>query len=158
MRKMIARTSCIEAHRDASAAIRASRAADSRRRTVSDDQVRGKNICQMLWNDSALSLGLEPGGYLNIVAKSVGVECSLGDSPVVDVDSESDEEVHFELDGHTIPWHRVELYRNFVGRNLNKLWFGSEGVYIYTDHGILACYLVESSPEGIPWLFWTESD
>jgi len=158
MRIMIARTKRIETYRDASTAIRASRTTDSSLRTVSDEQVHGKQIRQMLWSDEALTLELESEKYLNIVAKNDGIECSLDDSPAVTADSAMDEEFHFELDGRTLSWPRAELRRHYVGHSLERLWFGSGIIYIYTQQGILACHLIESCPEGTSWLFWIDSE
>lgn len=112
----------------------------------------------MLWNDAALALELDSGQYLNIVAQSGGIQCSLDDTAAAGAGPESDEDVLFELDGHKMLWHKAALRDKYVDTALQRLWFGSNVVWVYTHSGILACHLVESYPEGIRWLLWIEGD
>ena len=157
MRRMIVRTASVETCSDPSAAIRAAVQADCRLRTVADEEVRGRTIRQVIWDDATLSLGLDDGRYLNCVARKGLVRCSLDPTPAVSQPAAEDQ-VLLELDGHPIPWHRAEVGRKYTGTLLERLWFGNGVVYIYVRKAILACHLVESHPQGRPWLFWTESE
>lgn len=160
MRLMKAFTAPINEYDSVAEATRGAAMADSLLRTISNDQIRGKTIRQMFWDDGALTFVLKSGQYLNIMATDTGIACSLDDTSVVDVNSVFDEEVHLQLDGggDVIPWDRAGLRDKFVGRELKQLQFDCNLLWIYIQSEILACFLVKSDPEEIPWLHWSESE
>jgi hypothetical protein len=158
MRKMLARWRPFETFDSPAEAIRAGQEANSKLRTLSDDQVRGKVIQRFIWDDATLVLELDDGKYLNFVAQAGKVVCSLDQTPAAfEVGEDSD--VLLEVGGSAFEWHRADLARQFIGKSVEGLWFSSrEEIFIYAGRTLLACYLMDSFPEGKPWLFWCESE
>jgi hypothetical protein len=158
MRTMIARTTPEKTYHDPSEAICASGQADAMVRALSDEQVRGKMIRRIIWDDATLAFELDGGLYLNIVAQAGRIVGSLDGVSAAAVRTTSDDDVMFELDGREIKWHRAEVGRKYIGKPIERLWFGNNTIFIYVQQAVLACHLVESCEEGKPWLFWTESE
>ncbi len=156
MRKMIAYTKPIKEYDSPAKAICASEKANSRLRSVSDDQVRDRTILRILWDDTTLTLELEGGKYLNIVAQSGGVGYSLDDTPAV-TNPALEDDVILELNGKDFEWHKGKLAQEFVGKPLTRLFFGEDTVFIYVPCTILACNLIMAREDGRPWLFWDET-
>ncbi len=158
MRTMTARTIPEETYSSPIESILASSKADSKLRAVSDDQIRGKTIRRMLWDEAALTFELECGQYLNIVAQIRSIWCSFDNIPIVAAPPRPNDEVLLTLDGHTIEWRRTELSQKYIGRPLARLWFGDGVVFIYAERAVLACHLIVSCDSEKPWLFWTETE
>jgi len=158
MRKMRATTTPIHEYSNPAEAIIAGKEANIRLRTVADDQVRGRIIRSMVWDDVVLTLELEGGQYLNITAQSEGVRCSLDDRPAV-IRPGPEEEVMVEFDsGEGFVWRRAEVARKFVGQPLMRLWFGEDMLFVYAPHIIFMCSLIVASDDGSPRLYWDESE
>lgn len=144
-------------HHSPTEAIWASKNTDLMTRSVLDDQVRGREIRRIFWDDTRISIALDCGQYLNIVAHSDGIGCSLADSPAA-FNCTSENTVLLEIDGNIIEWHRDDVAYKYVGKSLERLWFAENALFIYVSQSILACYIVERSDDGTPVLFWTESE
>jgi hypothetical protein len=148
----------LDTYRSGPEAIRASIEADSRLRSISNDQVRGKFVRRMSWDDAALTFELEGGQYLNIVARAQSVACSLDDVPMAVATPSPEDVVLLELNGHADEWRRCELSQKFIGKALVMLQFGDRVFYVYVKGAVLFCHLIVSCDGEKPWLYWFEGE
>jgi hypothetical protein len=158
MQRLRVRTPTIEAFDSAADAIRESERINSQYRTLDDRDINGRQIVDALWDEEALSLQLDDGRYLNVLAEPKEVCCSLDSVPKTSNRGAMDATIELELDGNPVVWNRQAAIEAFIGKKCDKLHYGSSCVYLYVEDGILACYLVEQWEVGRALLFWTESE
>lgn len=150
MRKLSARDTQLQGHRDPGEAIGPARAFNWENRTVADTEIRGRVVRAVLWSDSILCLGLDTGRFLSVAAGEGRVECSLLDHAGGSV-ADTEEIIALELNGKQIEWNRGRVARSYIGKELYRLWFNPEGLYIYAKNmPILACHAIQSCLDGTP--------
>lgn len=158
MRRIVARTSRQQGYSDPITAIHRGVEIDLQKRSVSDREVKGKQIHRLLWSDSALVLELEDNCFLNCIATHERITCAL-ESNLALIPNETDGTILLELERHTFEWHRAEIASRYVGKTISRLWFSDRSVLIYVlKMPILACHPLEIWPDRIPMIFWTESE
>jgi len=158
MRKMIMRSAPPQGYHDPEAAISRSLAYNSENRTIPDSDISGKKIRAVLCGDTAIVFELDDGRFLNAVARDDRVECALSEIKE-EINGELDESILLDLGGGEFQWDRRRIATSYVGRELYRLWFNPEGVYIYVRNApILLCNAMVSHPDGNSKLFWAESD
>ena len=77
MRDIVARTRPLNAYSNPDLAIRGAREIDLRLRTVSDDDVTGRRIDRIVWDDLSLVIGLDNGAYINCIVRDWQIDCTL---------------------------------------------------------------------------------
>lgn len=158
MRKMIMRSATPQGYHDPKSAINRGLAYNAENRTIPDSEISGKKICAVLWSDTAIVFALDDGRFLNVVACDNRVKCSLSEIKE-EINGQFDESILLDLGGGEFQWDRGRIATSYVGRELYRLWFNPEGVYIYARGSpILLCNATVSHPDGNPKLFWAESD
>jgi hypothetical protein len=158
MRKIIAIPRRGRAYDDPGTAICESAKTDSARRSVSDQEVRGQRINRVLWADSSLVLELNDRRFLNCNIENGRIGCVLGSRPAI-LSSDPESSIVLEFEKSAFEWRRAEVVARYVGKVLDRLWFGDSGLLIYVrDMPILSCHILEVLPESTLMLFWAESD
>ena len=130
MRKLIMRSAPPQGCHDLKAAINRGLAYNSENRTIPDSEISGKKIRAVLWSDTALVFELDDGRFLNVVARDNRVKCSLFEIKE-EINGELDESILLDPGGGEFQWDRRRIATSYVGRELYRLWFNPEGVYIY---------------------------
>ena len=157
MRKMIMRSAPPQGYSDAGTAISKSLAYNSANRAISNSEICGKKIRAVSWSDTAIVFELDDGRFLNVIARDKGVECSLSKIKE-DINGNLDESILLDLGSGEFQWKRGLIATSYVGKELYRLWFNPEGVYIYAkSSAILLCNAMVSDPDGNPMLFWAET-
>ena len=158
MRKLIMRSAPPQGYHDPKTAIIRGLAYNSENRTIPDSAISGRKIRAVLWSDTALVFELDDGRFLNVVSRDSRVKCSLSEIKE-EINGELDESILLDLDGGEFQWDRGRIATSYVGRELYRLCFNPEGVYIYARNApLLLCNATVSDPDGNPELFWAESE
>ena len=159
LRRMTVRPTPFETYKSAVEALRGASEANSRLRTVADDQIRGKVIRRMSWDDAALTFELDDGQYLNISARAQSVGCSLTDTPMVVTTSSFDDVILLDFGGDAFEWRRAELSHRVIEKPLMKLWFSDPVMlFVYVKGLLLLCAHIVDCDGERPALYWGESD
>ncbi len=141
----------------AAAAIEGSVRSDTAIRTVADSEVAGRRIQAVAWNDEKLAFALDDGQQLTVQAKDSRVRC-VASATAERLDC-GEEAVLLRLGSSEFRWERGRIAMSYVGRELYRLWFGREELYIYAEHApILACSCLSAHPGGASVLFWWPGD
>jgi len=157
MRKIVARTIRQKGFMNPAEAIRKGTQFHLRTRSILDDEVSARTICGIQWSDSALSLQLDDNRFLNFTASGSGITCAVDPHSVVILEHQ-DDVVLIEFERSIYEWHRKDIAERYVGKVINRLWFGEDGILVYTKGmPILACHPLKMLPDEIPIVFWTES-
>ncbi len=143
----------------AAEAIAAGKVLDDEYRTVRDEDIRGRIIRQFRWTDSALSLELDDGRFLNFTADEHQVICLLEDKPTVAAAACLGDDVVICFGSDSWEWRRTEIAKRYTGKATTGLCFSPDLVWLYVRDMplLLACFHMKRVPDNVPMVYWSES-